>query len=280
MSDLPTSDRIDAENENALAEMLWEIEASQGLFKPMLAHCNYLALREYLVGQLRQRCEADIRELFLHPSATKLFSTLRSEIGDDRPSAVMVFGLESVQNLDRFLSLANWMRNEFQVQCPYPLVLWVNDEVVAKLIRLAPDFADFCTSAEFAIAPGNLIFEIRKASDRLFSVVLATGSDRFPPNPTIFGPEYASELRAALRDLQEYGQSLPPQLEASYLFALGRDAYLDDKMDEALDFYDRSLEFWQRAAEVLEIDAKTRENLDLKTGVLLCDMGLCHARRG
>ena len=280
MTDLPTSDRIDAENENALAELLWEIDASQGLFKPMLAHCNYRALREYLVVQLRRRCDADIRTVFLHPSATKLFSILRSEIGDDKPVAVMVFGLESVRNIDRFLSLANWMRNEFQAQCPYPLVLWVNDDVVAKLIRLAPDFADFCTSAEFSIAPNNLVFEIRKASDRLFSVVLATGADRFPPNPTIFGPEYASELNAALRDLQEYRLSLPPELHATYLFALGRDAYLDDKMDEALELYRQSLDYWQSAIESPHLSAKIREELGLKIGALLFDMGLCHSRRG
>ncbi|MDY6936079.1 MAG: hypothetical protein SWY16_00305 [Cyanobacteriota bacterium] len=280
MSDVPSSDRIEIENENALAELLWEIDASQGLFKPMLAHCNYSALRHYLVGQLRQRSQTDIREIVLHPATTKLYSTLRAEIGDDKPSAAMVFGLEAVRDLDRLLSLANWMRNEFQAQCPYPLVLWVNDDVVARLIRLAPDFADFCTSAEFAIAPRNLVYEIRKASDRLFSVVLATGADRFPTNQDIFGNEYLSEVNAALRELEGYGLSLPPELHASYLFAMGRAAYLDDKMEEALDLYDRSLEFWQQAARTPDLDPTTDADYQLKIGVLLCDMGLCYARRG
>jgi hypothetical protein len=38
------------------------------------------------------------------------------------------------------------VRNEFPKQFQFPLVLWINDEVLQKLIRLAPDFKNWAAN--------------------------------------------------------------------------------------------------------------------------------------
>ncbi len=60
----------------------------------------------------------------------------------------MILGLESVKDIDNLLISANQVREEFRQHFPFPLVLWVNDEVLCKLIRLAPDLESWGTVSE------------------------------------------------------------------------------------------------------------------------------------
>jgi hypothetical protein len=62
------------------------------------------------------------------------------------PPALMVFGLESVVAIDQVLIATNLVRDEFRKQFPFPLVLCVNDEILQKLIRLAPDFRSWAAN--------------------------------------------------------------------------------------------------------------------------------------
>ncbi len=38
------------------------------------------------------------------------------------------------------------MRNEFRNKFHFPLVLWINDEILCKLVWLAPDLKDWAAS--------------------------------------------------------------------------------------------------------------------------------------
>jgi hypothetical protein len=38
------------------------------------------------------------------------------------------------------------MRDEFRKQFQFPLVLWVNDEILRKLLLLAPDLKDWAAT--------------------------------------------------------------------------------------------------------------------------------------
>jgi hypothetical protein len=296
MSNLPDTAAIAAQNEEALQELIWAIEGSQGQFKPLLVHCNYSPLRRYSLGQLHELYPPSIAQIELSPTDRNLYATLRSHLKPPFPPAVVILGLEGVHDLDTWLSTTNLMRNELQNDYPVPLVLWVNDEIIKRTIRLAPDFADWCTSIELTVAPEDLLTAIREAGDRLFFVVLETGADRFTANRAILGDEYISELRAALRELHNYGLGLTPLLEANYQFAMGRDLYLDDEIDRAIEQYQTSLKFWQRllsptpanltdgevlhptppvVMDVSAIDPTPR----LRVAVILFHLGLCFCRK-
>ncbi|NES43740.1 MAG: ATP-binding protein, partial [Moorea sp. SIO2C4] len=101
------SNAIATENQHALKKLASAVEASQGQFKLILARCNYIRVRFRLVAQLPTLCSVDINTVTLKPSDNVLYDTIRSILAEERPSAVMVLGLESVQNLAQMLSVTN-----------------------------------------------------------------------------------------------------------------------------------------------------------------------------
>ncbi|MGK7872458.1 MAG: AAA family ATPase [Xenococcaceae cyanobacterium] len=172
----------------------------------------------------------------------------------------------STQTL-RVLNSLNQVRDEFRKHCPFPLVFWVNDEIVKKLIRSVPDFESWATLAEFSLSKDELVDTLQQRAERLFSKVLDAGANHFLANEDIFGRHYRLELELALRDLDNFDQKLPADLEACWQFVRGRDAYASDQIDDALTHYQQSFDFWQQT------------NHQLRQGALLFHIGLCYCRK-
>jgi hypothetical protein len=61
----------------------------------------------------------------LKESEKTLFSRIQAELDPEQPDVLMVFGLESVGDLDELWSATNQVREEFRKNFPFPLVLWV-----------------------------------------------------------------------------------------------------------------------------------------------------------
>ncbi|NET33675.1 MAG: hypothetical protein F6K19_16890 [Cyanothece sp. SIO1E1] len=287
----------DAYNSNSLQRIMRAIAISEGEFALILARCNYEALRESMIQRLRQQCSTEIYELTLPTSIATLYTTIQAELENNQPAALMILGLESVSSLEQVLTSTNQVREEFRKQFPFPLVLWVNDEVLRKLIRLAPDFESWATTIEFVLATCQLVEALRCGEKQLFDRVLGPDSCRFLSNKAIFGYRYRQELEFALVDLADRNQTLSPPMQASLEFVRGRDAYADDKLDQALTHYQRSLEFWLGRKETHGRDREDESNglsvsltptdptdpaslLSLEhQGVLQYHIGLCYLRR-
>jgi len=243
---------VAAYNESSLKALVRAITLSQGQFRLILVRCNYGALRDRIVQRLRELSPVEIRELVLPESVKSLYTTIKAELGDEMPQALMVFGLESISDLKTVLKSSNYIREEFSKHFLFPLVLWVNDEVQQKLLRLAPDLESWATSVEFAIATDELIEFLQQEADSLFAKVLEAGADRFVDNGALnlgMGTGQRFELESALKELQSRGCH-EPALEASQQFILGRDAYVNDQMERAQQLYERSLAFWQQSHDL------------------------------
>ncbi|NJL79905.1 MAG: hypothetical protein HC917_15660 [Richelia sp. SM2_1_7] len=154
----------------------------------------------------------------------------------------MVFYLESVHNLKQMLSATNQVREEFRKQFHFPVILWVTDEVLPQLVRSASDFESWATTTEFAIATSELTATLKEDTDALFATALA--ADAYCLGWQM-GYLRRREVITALQDLQGRRYELAPALKASVEFVLGQDAYLTNKMEQALEHYHQSLTFWQ-----------------------------------
>ena len=99
-----------------------------------------------MVKKLAKISSIPIQELILHPSVNTLFTTILTSIEEPPPQALMVFGLESVVAIEQLLSATNLVRDEFPKHFPFPLILCINDEILQKLIRLAPDFKSWAAN--------------------------------------------------------------------------------------------------------------------------------------
>ncbi len=236
----------DAYNKNSMQELAWAIETSQGEFSLILARRNYEALQDYIVRKLRQVCAIEFQEIYLNQSVKSLYTTILEQLGDQQPAAVMVFGLDSLSNLEQVLITTNQVREEFRKHCPFPLVLWVNDNVLQKLIRSVPDLESWATTTDFILSSNQLIEALAERESYLFTSILDAGGDQFLPNNAILGSSYRRELDSALRDLQTRGDVLDITQEASLPFVLGREAYTNGLIDQALEYYQQSLLFWQQ----------------------------------
>ncbi len=258
MTNQQQPENLDAENHGNLNTLVRAITISQGEFSLILLRCNYDDTKNQISTRLYQLSSPRIQEIYLSPNAKTLYTNISEQLGDEQPPALMVFGLELVQNIDTVLISANQVREEFRNNFRFPMLLWVNDKILKKLVRLATDLNNWATIIEFTPGSHELITFLQKETDEIFA------SD----TSNIIKPQICFELENAQKDLQNQGQVLNPAIKASLEFVFGIRDYFDNKLDLALKNYQQSLSFWQES-----------NNLE-KQGRVLVNIGLVYSRKG
>ncbi|OCR02845.1 hypothetical protein BCD67_16335 [Oscillatoriales cyanobacterium USR001] len=266
MTDLLKLEKTVSYNERSLKTLVRAISLSQGQFSLILAGCNYEQLRLLMVQKIREISTVPTQDIVLSTSVKTLYTTLLVKTkslalleGNSTP-ALMVFGLENVVEIDDLLRYTNQVRDEFRKNFPFPIVLWVTDDIAAKMIRLAPDFKSWAAATiKFEMVDSELINFLQQQADAIFSIgklnteqkrAIAETKDIFletQSNITLtIGSQRRRELELAIKDLGNRGQNLEPALEASLQFVLGRDYYISDRPEIALINYQQSLKFWEQ----------------------------------
>ncbi len=131
----------------AIKTLARSIMVASGDFSLLLACCNSPQRQQDIVSLLHEFSAVDIKEIILSPTADTLYTTIATTLGSTQPEALMVRGLESVISINQLIVSTNLMRDELRKQFHFPLVLWVNDDIVRRLVWLAPDLKDWaaCT---------------------------------------------------------------------------------------------------------------------------------------
>ncbi|BAB72436.1 hypothetical protein ACN23B_02380 [Anabaena sp. FACHB-709] len=292
---------IKVANERAFTSLWRAIALSHGSFSVALVYCNYRVLQEKILQRLDEiSVENPIQKVVLPPNTRSLYTTLHlnSLPQQQQPSALMVLGLESVEEIDDLLRAINHIRDEFPKRHSFPMIFWVNEEVLQKVIRLAPDFASWAaTPIRFEMTTPELLQFLRQETDSLFARVLPKdiGQHQQPQ----FGDDYSTleqvwehsnELHYAIAELHERGITLEPELNASLKFVFGLDDYVSDRIHHALNHFQQSLQIWQRLG-IGEPGLGTGErgisfpvrptplsSPILRQGVLQLYIGLCYCR--
>ena len=122
------------------------IMVSQGQFSLLLVCCNSTPKQQQILSLLKEFSPVEIKEILLAPSAETLYTTIKTILGETQPEALIVKGLESVTAINQLIISTNLMRDELKKQFQFPLVLCVNDEILRKLIWLAPDLKNWAAS--------------------------------------------------------------------------------------------------------------------------------------
>ncbi|NET47419.1 MAG: hypothetical protein F6K09_01580, partial [Merismopedia sp. SIO2A8] len=271
----------DAHNQLSVKRLIRTLRLSQGDFSLILAHCNYQKLQSHVVNQVQQQSPYSILQITLNAEEKTLFTPTQRLVKQQGapPDAVMIFGLEQLEHLDRALKTTNQVRDEFRKQFPFPVVIWVNNEVLKKMIRLAPDFQNWSTSMDFQLASVQLLEALKEGDRTLFNYLLQVGGGQFMPNSRIFGAQYRRELTSAIQDLRYRQQDLAPELSATLGLVEGREAYemayKQRNLEQALTLYQQAIESYQTSLEFW--DAST--DLERRSCVLY-HLGLAWVARG
>ncbi|BAZ18053.1 WD-40 repeat-containing protein [Calothrix sp. NIES-4071] len=250
----------------ALEELAWTLSASQDEFRLILARCNYVLLRSVLYKHLQKLTNTKIPVLSLRKTENSLYKKIETLL-PKQPKAIMVWGLEYVSNLDQLIIATNLIREEFRKNFNFPIVLWVNDEVLGKMMRLSSDFESWATTIEFTITTDELIKQLKRDTNAIFEVALA--SDTYSIGWQI-GYIRRNEIIRYHHDLQLIQYHLQPSLKASVDFVRGQQAYLNNQIDTALDYLQRSLIYWRQE--------KTLFN-KMRAGILFFHIGLCYYQK-
>ncbi|GAA6618669.1 hypothetical protein [Scytonema sp. NUACC26] len=279
------------ENQGSLQRLIRAIALSQGQFALILVRCNYRQLQEHIMISFRSlNQDKYVQEVVLSPSTTTLHNALfqvlspeNSDLASDSfPSGLMVFGLESVILIEDLLTGFNQARDIYAHNFPFPLVLWLTDEVATLLSRLAPDFKSWAaTTIKFEMGQQDLMALVRKETESLFAKVVEVGVKKFVPNTALdLDPksQHRKEIESARQDLLRiYNVTLETDLEAGLEFVLGRDYYAKDEIDNALYHYQQSLTLWQQQLRFDEI-ASSLSPYFLRYAIVLFHLGLCYLR--
>ncbi|MGV0104326.1 hypothetical protein NSTCB13_02991 [Nostoc sp. DSM 114160] len=252
---------IRAANERALRSLGRAITLSSGQFSLVLVCCNYRVLQEQMLQRLEEISSGvhRIQKVILPHNARSLYTSIHLQLLTEAnpPSALMILGLESVDGLDDFLRSINHIRDEFRKRHPFPMIVWVNDEVLQKVARLAPDFASWAaTPIRFEMTTQSLLQFLQQETDSLFATVLANDAAQHQP-PQLAKHystveqvwEHSYELHFAIRELHNRGITLEPELHASLEFVFGLDNYISDRINTGLSHFQQSLQVWQKLAE-------------------------------
>ncbi|WP_293083118.1 hypothetical protein [Moorena sp. SIO4A1] len=250
-------------NDSTLKALSRAIAFSQGEFSLVIVRCNYQGLQQQMLQRLKALCQPQyqITEFIIPPSATTLYTTIQNyehrELGrgqdkgidrcgnrqsstpidsssPDPPtsspphSALLIVGLESVVALEELLTSTNQVRDEFRKRLTFPLILWVNDQVLQKLMRLAPDFASWAaTPLKFELTTTELVNFLGQKAQIVFACLLNSGEPSPPttpqiPNPNLLGGnakgEQPTNLQPTSKQPTNLGQkatlrSQPPNLQ-------------------------------------------------------------------
>jgi WD40 repeat protein len=287
---------LKATNERALRSLGRAVALSSGQFSVVLVCCNYRVLQERMLQRLEELSLGayQIQKVVLPHNVRSLYTTIHLQLTEQQPSAMMVYGLDSVDGIDDLLRSINHIRDEFRKRHPFPMILWVNEEVLQKVVRLAPDFASWAaTPIRFEMTTSELLQFLKQETDFLFATVLHsdTTQEQEPQVSAHYSTleqawEHSHELHFAIRDLQNRGIGLEPELHASLEFVFGLDDYVSDRIDTALTYFQQSLHFWQEEGERGEGENFFQSSHPpippspylLRQGVLLFYIGLCYCR--
>ncbi len=255
MTDSDYPEAAATHNPRSFNTLIRAITLSSGRrFSLIFVRCNYRELQEQICQDLHQHCGVEIRELVLSPSTDTLYGAIKTEIGDEPLSALMILGVENVTDLDNLLIATNHIRDEFRKDFKFPIVIWVTDEVLKKLVRLAPDFYNWgAPPISFFLNPAALIEFLNRGVEAVF----AEESVAIP------------ELELALKDLQGRGEELEADLAAGLEFVWGREDYIQDNLDEAINHYQQCLSLW-------ELPPKEYPE---RKGIVLIHWGFCYWRQ-
>ncbi|MGF1498083.1 MAG: tetratricopeptide repeat protein [Elainellaceae cyanobacterium] len=281
MTDVPYPTHLSPENERSLTSLVRAIERTSGRqFSLKLVLCNYSQLRNQVMARLRQACSVEVHKLELPAHTLALSGAIEAEFSSDelqRLPVLSIQGLEQVKQPEELWSTANQGRDTFAQRFPFPLILWVTDEVLKTMIRVAPDFYNWASSPiAFRLSAAELAEFLRRQTHQLWEALLNTNGDSLlglSNNPsaddssTSMPTVCREEVEAAQRDLEAHGHELEPELRASLKFLVGQDQFVQDEIDAAIDHYQDSLAVWQSRRDAV------------RTGLVYVHLGRCHWRQ-
>ena len=127
-----------------------------------------------------------------------------------------VSGLRLVSDLDNVLNATNHIREEFR-NFSFPVILWIDDEILTKLIRSVPDFYSWATTVKFDKTSDELKIFIQQTADKVFNKLKEGYENELLDHKIwnqVLGSHIQQELLLAKTELQKRRVKIEPEIES------------------------------------------------------------------
>lgn len=278
---------LNMDNQRQLTALINNIRANMGKFKLILARCEYSELRRQVLKELCADDSLNIEQLTLSSQMTNLFDEIQRflKIKESQNfSALMILGLEEIDDLDMLSENFKQVREAFKKSFLFPLVLWINDEVLTALRYNATDFTSGTGLVEFAWTDEELKSFLHESAHKLFD--LALRDRRFSFHPSLDNnmkiAEYRRpyyEAKSAYQELQNRNVTLEDKdiIQATYLLAQGGTCYVDSLKNQPIEDQITLIHSAQKHCEDSQEICK-HHNESRKQGTLLYCLSQCEGR--
>ncbi|MCW9681038.1 PD40 domain-containing protein [Dolichospermum planctonicum UHCC 0167] len=294
------ADDIIAANKQSLRSLDRAITFSKNQFSVILLCCNYKFLHELIQQQLVEIGWGSdkLQTITLDKKTTSLYTTIQSQLSLTQPAGLMITGFELVDDIDDLLRSINQVRDEFRKCYQMPMVFWINDQILAKIWQLAPDFASWAaTPIRFDMNSQGLLELLQQETENLFTEILQ--GDYTQSNHLRLEKIWTNknQLHYAIFELKNWGIEIEPELNSSLDFIFGIDDYINNRIYSALNNFQKSLHFWDQQEYLFPERENTEKCINscgecysnknnsaldykypLKKAILLLYIGLCFYR--
>ncbi|MGK7898244.1 MAG: hypothetical protein AB4372_32655, partial [Xenococcus sp. (in: cyanobacteria)] len=278
---------LNPNNQRKLQALIKEIRLNSGKFKLILARCEYKDLRKSVLEELVKDKSLLVETLDLSPEVNNLFNEIQDFLSGRKTqslSALMILGLEEIDDLETLFANFNQVRTQFQTSLSFPLVLWLTDEVLTLLNQNAPDFRSGGIPKDFTWTDPELKAFLYHSSDELFDLALRNSQLSVYPSSAnrIKLAEYRRpyyETKSAYNALQNRSVSLMRRdiIKATFLLAQGGTCYVNSLKRQPIEDQIKSIhdaqKYCQEGQEICHENTETR-----KEGILLYCLSQCEGR--
>lgn len=230
-------------------------------FSLLFVRCNQRPRQKEIIEELKdQLAEYKIKVIFLENQVEHLLDELQERLGDEKPDAVFVYGLESsfpkaaTAAESKFVVTLNHSRNSFKRVLHCPLVLFLPEYALSAIYHGATDF--------YSIRSGVFLFSAK--AEETEQLILEYTSQEYIESAALLFEERQNQIKTIKELLTEY-ESLPDSqrnLDIEY-----------DLKNKLADLYDISAEYGR--AESLYQDGIKHAQQNENTNLLLdCLNGL------
>ncbi|MFM6341011.1 MAG: eIF2A-related protein [Dolichospermum sp.] len=276
------ADDIIAANKQSLRSLDRAITFSKNQFSVILLCCNYKFLHELIRQQLVEIGWGSdkLQTITLDQKTTSLYTTIQAQISLPQPTGLMIVGFELVDEIDDLLCSINQVRDEFRKSYQMPMIFWVNEQILARIWQLAPDFASWAaTPIRFEMNPQKLLELLQQETENLFTEILVGDCN----HSNYFRLEKIwtnNQIHYAIFQLEKWGIEIEPELKSSLDFVFGIDDYINNRIYSALNNFQKSLHFWEQQENLFTQEKNTELDYkySLKIAILSLHIGLCFYR--
>ncbi len=240
-------------NDQSLEELETLLLDCQGEFCLIFAICNFNDLQSEKIKQLTQIMSGHNFRLNIK-SVPRNIKSLYSFCEKQNSSSetfdcLAITDLNKVNQIDTILTSANQIREKFKKQFYFPIVIWINNELLVKFIRQYHDFESWAYRIRFEQSLDKVQKSLQQTIDLVFDSVIHHRENIFldktlQQNSQLY--TYAEVVAARNGILEE--QLLSEEQKGNIEFILGylsHQSYLQSELEKAESHYKKSLDIYQ-----------------------------------